>query len=360
MEENGVKSFLDSMGHDEKLRLYGAVVIIILALAALSFLLSPGGSAADRCMSSPLIGNRYSCIETLAFATGNSTLCSSLPSATADQCYGAMAQNLSDATLCGKISDSNASGSCFESLAIATGNYTLCSYAPQAVKDSCLMTMSAASNSSAICDGISDPLGRSECSSSIYLSLAVKSGNVSYCSSVMQRSNYSVTNRIVSDAAASHGANLTLAPILNYYEFGNVTIGARDFCIASVAYQSKNLSYCSGAGNGTAVGICASLVNDTLRSSSQAYGTINYTQLIYSCYNSTGDYQSCNSTYMSLKAISTGNATICATLPTNYSYSCYSSLAQELNDSVYCSYIKNGTVSSACYTSLQYRNTTVT
>lgn len=352
-------SFLELMGHGERLRLYAAIVAVILVLAALSFLLAPRGSIADRCMSSPLAGNRYSCLESLAFATGNGTLCGRLPNATADQCYSALAQNQSNATLCGMISDSNESGACFESVAVSTGNYALCSYAPQPVMDSCLMRLAETSNSSGICDGISDQLNRSECVSSIYLSRAVGSGNVSYCSSVMQQSNYSVTTRIISDSEALSGANLTLSSIIDYYEYGNITIGARDFCIASVAYQRGNMSYCSAIGSPAAMGICESLVNSSIRAS-QNYSGINYTALIYSCYNVTGDYQSCNSTYMSLKAIKTANASICATLPSNYSTSCYSALAQELNDSKYCTYIKNGTESSACYTDLQYYNTTVT
>ncbi|MDE1824489.1 MAG: hypothetical protein KGI00_00115 [Candidatus Micrarchaeota archaeon] len=358
MEGEGQRAFLGTMSQNERLRLYAAIVIAVAVIAVVSVVLAPHGSLLSRCLSTPISGNKYSCIETLALATGNSTMCGMLPNNTADNCYATLAHNQSNASLCGRISNQGSSSSCFVSLALSTDNYALCSQASAAYRDDCLLQLAGKDLSSAVCDGISNATKRMECGSSVNLSGALKYGNSSYCQTVSPSTNYTISSSIISDAETFSRVNASLSSVIDYYALANLSMSARDFCYTSVAYQHGNYSYCSGIGNSTVKGICAALANSTTVSRALNYTELNYTALIYQCYNTTGDYQTCNSTYLTLKALRSRNLTICSTLPTNYSNNCYSSLAQEYNDSAYCSYIKNGTVSSACYANFKYYNIT--
>src|SRR5271155_1998962 len=99
-----------------------AGALVLLALISTVFTdvaYKPGGCGGS-------LQQKYDCVEQRAYLTSNVSMCATLPTSYADQCYGVVAENTKNQTTCSKISDPNVSGECMTYIANATGNPELC------------------------------------------------------------------------------------------------------------------------------------------------------------------------------------------------------------------------------------------
>ena len=81
----------DVADKDVKLRIYAAVALILVAIAAISFLIQPNTSTLSGCRSLLVANSKYECISALALKSYNASMCGSLSGQYANTCYDKVA-----------------------------------------------------------------------------------------------------------------------------------------------------------------------------------------------------------------------------------------------------------------------------
>lgn len=349
--------------NDRKLRLYAGAALGIVALALLSLLLVPSGTGVARCSSIALQGGKSSCIESVAIASRNSSLCGSLSGAYAGQCYLSIAENTSNQRLCGRINDSNASSECYVYIANYTKDPQLCSSAGSAFVSQCAYHIAVMTNSTAACRLVNGTAGQLECNATIDLAEALHHDNPAFCASIRTSNNSSAAYGVLQNVSLSGYLNLVtnITQLEEYSIFLNRTISARDFCYLGIAYQYKNSTYCNYVQDNNISDACLAYANtDSGRAANRSNATLNASVIHTLCSTGGANATSCQYGYMALEALQTGNLSICKGIPSPYSYTCFYYIARKYNDSAYCNYINNATLNSACIGDIQglYSNST--
>lgn len=339
-------------GVEDRTRIY-LVVGVLVALAALSVLLAPRGTGVSRCGSALFQQSRDTCIESVAVSTGNSSLCGQLGGLYADQCYQVIAQNTTNASLCGKIGSEAASASCYTSIANATGSVRDClSIGNSTYADACVYGLAVAGSNSSACSLMGLGNGSQACIASVSLDRALGRRNSSACSGITSNDNSSIAYEAVghSDLSAYPGVSLNISQAMEYASFLNVTMGARDVCYFALAYQSLTPSDCGEISQGNLSTVCAKSVSYLINSSTavHANATVNFTALMNQCAAQPQNGQQCRYGVFYIEALQYRNVTYCRSIAAPYSYQCYYGVAQETNNTSYCSYIDNATLNSAC------------
>jgi hypothetical protein len=336
-----------------RIRLYAAMIAALAVLAALTTLAVPSGtSAADRC-SSIVQQNRYGCMESIAVATGNSTICGSLPGYYSDSCYTAIAENSSDASLCGKISSRNLSNECLLAIAQDTNSTSTCMMMGSQLGESCIYQIALDSVDEASCRLLNDSAQQANCSAAVYMDKALAHANVSLCDAIPLNGSTNMTYNMLGNSDMSNYGDLFLnmSQFIEYAMYSNESVGPRDACYLSIAFESGNSVYCGYMQEPTLGYLCKSLITrnvslqQNLINSSVVNSTANYTALSKAVCASGG-----RCTYESdyIKALISDNVSVCASIPAQQSYQCYFAFAEKYNDTSYCSYIKNSTINSDC------------
>lgn len=335
----------------EKLRPYILIAIVLVALAFLStfivdFVAKPG------VCSSAYQQQNYNCIEQLAYATSNAQICSSLPSSYANQCYLSISENTKNESVCQRASDVNVSSECTMFIANATMDPGLCGNLQQDDMAECIDRIALEEGQPGLCTRLASENSSSLCLNAVYFNDAISNLNGSYCRLMTENNSMDTTFASLELAAESAKYNyVNITQVLDYAALANVSIGARDACYLSLAYVSGDKSYCAYASNATST-LCGTVAADFgTTSTANTTEAVNYTALMNSCTQAES-YTQCNDTIGYMIAVGEKNLTKCGKLSTNYAYQCYYGLAQEFNNTSYCSYIKNYTLNNECVLSI--------
>lgn len=333
-------------GAERRLRLYAGVTLALILVAALSYLLVPSGSGIAGCRSLLLQNSRYSCIESIAVSTLNSSACSGMPSSYSDPCYLQIAQARNDSTLCAMLSSSAKASSCAEGIYVTKNSYGSCSSMGQPYSSMCKAAIAVRLSNQSMCSGLANSTSTLACISVIGMNKMLKSGNFSYCGSVTSLNDRNLTSQIIANFSYVSGG-----------AYSNVTIGfgalafvpsssfsARDFCYALAAARLSKSSLCQGIADTSARGVC------TMNAGPQpiANTTFNYTQSLAGCAQAGANSQMCIQTVELEQAIKTRNVSLCGSLVSILSVGCYSALAAAYSNASYCSYISNATQRGSC------------
>ena len=336
----------------EKLKVYGLVLAVLAGMAAISFLAIPGGSGISRC-SSVVQQNRYGCIESMAVSTGNSTMCGFLAGSYSDSCYMAIAENSSSAALCGKVSDQNLSNVCLSYVAISTNDSGTCMMISGSGKDACVLKIALDSENATACSLMGNAGLRSECTSTVYFDRALALGNASQCAYLSANADDNATYSMMGNSNIADYGNLYLnmSQLIEYAAYYNSSVSPRDACYMSMAFLSENSAYCSSANDTVLGSMCRTLITRNVTVSLNATGAsaVNYTSLGKQCSASGGN---CAYAIAYIRAIESDNVSECGSIPAPASYQCYYAFATRYNDTGYCSYIGNATANSDCVLSV--------
>jgi len=322
--------------------IYSAIVIVIFAFSlGLQFGLSHE-TALRKCENIALYSYRYTCLFDLANTTGNSSICGLLPASYSNACYLSLARKTFDAVLCGKITNATYAASCFQSIALHTGNLSFCGREPAPFADACYSIFANKLANPSVCTYIKNLTSRTICSSEIFANLAFTTNNASYCNNVSNSSNTSITEAVMSNATMPSVVNVSLQLSSYLFQQGG-HISAKDFCEIGVGYITNNLSLCSRV-SPYLNQACLQVIN----SKSASQRAVNFTQALQAC-NFTGSYaKACIDAVLLSEAVKTGNLSICSQMNETSGYVCYEALAKVKENASICSYIANKSISSAC------------
>ncbi len=322
-----------------------------MLISVSAFLMIPGGSQFNKCISIILGQNKYECLSSLALTTNNASVCSYINGSYRSLCYLNVAEKYANVSVCGKLSSSD-KVSCIMNVSYTNKDYHDCSMLDSNNESICMQRIALNTYNPNICNAISNKSAGAECLNSLDLVNALEKGNASYCSSLPNNSNFSTTSTI-SSALSSHNLSSGLNIYLGYlFSTENATMTPRDFCYYYVGVSYSNQSDCLQISNQSIQESCSSQVIP-INNSIYANATgVNYTQMIDSCI-SEGLGSTCSSIALA-HALVDMNLTRCSQLPINTSETCYMSIAERLNNVSDCSYIKNASLNDLCVMSVNY------
>ncbi len=337
---------------EQRLKLYAIVAVVIVILAAVSFLFVPYGNmgSASRCNALISQQGKYSCIEATAIYAHNSTMCGLLPQGYNDYCYFSIAENTSNAYLCGKINDTMLGSQCYMYMANYTKDAGICAMMNSSAASNCRYRLAVETKNYTLCSEIGGVVGQSQCGDTIRLDEALGTKNSIYCSEMQNNDNTTATESILQNSSFGDYPKLgiNVSQLFEFMAFYNQSIGGRDTCYASIAYESSDPTYCGEIVNQNFSTLCTDNVAPIAAQANLTNSTVNMTQLYNTCTGTPDQIAQCRYTFMSIEALKTGNLSICESIPQNYSATCFYYLAKKYNSTTYCGYIKNATLNQAC------------
>lgn len=363
MDGDGIRKKTSLQQHNEdraKIVKYAMIVAALVIVAAAFYLIPKSGST--NC-SSILIGqSQDNCILALAISTQNATLCSSLPSQNAQECYVEIAQSTGRYQLCGNVSSYNREGAdqCYMYFANKTDNANICGYVTSPDNYQCLFKIAINTRNASYCHGIHNSTQLLICNDSIALSRNLAGANAGYCAALNGTYNGTDVLGLIGNVKVKSGSSLgnTAADSMYFSAYPNFTYSKSDICYYFFSTLGGR-SYCQDI-NGTIVKyLCrssfgqgfnfTSSINVTNNSTGINSSTSsNYTSLLAQC-SLAGNFSSmCTTSALLSKALQTRNASICSQLPALVSTECFDSLASKYQNETYCSYIGNSSQKYSC------------
>ncbi|MDE1854745.1 MAG: hypothetical protein KGH57_00270 [Candidatus Micrarchaeota archaeon] len=330
-------------GSTRRLRAYLVLTILLVALAAVSFLLVPQGNSVGSCDRLAFQSSRYVCITALALSQGNASVCGYAGSSS-DSCYMQVAEKTGNADTCSSISNSTTFSVCVSAIATAREDYALCSSAGEPYASQCAASVAVRLENATLCGSISNTYYRAECSSIIGIRQATLTGNAAYCLNVSSSGNRNLTAYVIANVSAGSAYTQNSFILSSFSFLPNVTYTAKDYCYISLATKFYNPLLCANVSAGEASTLCVA-------QSSSAYGrnaTVNYTALLNACSDAGSFAQQCQESVLLSRAVKTRNVTMCSSLPSSMAVSCFSLMASTYKNATYCGYIANSTANSYC------------
>ena len=330
-----------------------AAIIVVIVIAAIASTFLGAKNSTNFCASEFGQQQKSACMEAIAINSNNSTACASFQGQQRDGCYSQIAARTINTTLCRSISNYSLMAVCVTGIANYTGSYAKCSQLNEPYADQCLYAVGTAKLNGAACSSIKQDSLSQTCSYYIYYSEAIANRNAAYCKSI-GNGTAAQSSALLQEAEISNlsGSLGNIALITDYYgSYLNISIKPEDLCYYTLAYYTKDSTYCSGISNSSLSGICKTSY-ETSANASNTY--LNLSKLC--ALNSTGS-SICSSTPL-INALYKKNATMCRELNTTQSAVCLSYIADIYSNSSYCQYISNITLNSACVGSVLYRNST--
>ncbi len=326
---------------------YVGFLLTILALSFLMLFLYYHQSPLQKCMLIQIPGKEYSCIISIANATGNVSMCSKLFGSYKYSCYATIAEKAKNIALCTEISNSTIQSACESEIAFATGNASICGiesnygacYTEFANKTLNVSLCSHAGNYEDLCLAI------------VYTKLAMLSGKASYCNMVPEIDNLTQISEVIANTTTQRLENET-AVFEGYLLMPNQTYTARDFCLFAEAYLSHNASICYLMPYSQLQTACVN--QETYIPVNQPNSTLNYTAQMANCNLVLPQYASvCRQAVTVAFAIKNKNATYCDNLQGSERNACFSYVAMAEKNESLCNEITNSTMANACIESIK-------
>lgn len=336
----------------EKVFAFGVVAAILVVAAALSMLIHTSHQS-NFCTAQFTSQQKYTCLESIAVRSDNSTACASLAGSYKDGCYVQVAAKENNILLCGYVSNSTLRAACTTQIANSTGSYDYCLQLGQPYSDSCLYVVGTSRGNESACSLIANATISKTCSYTIDFSKAAEYRNSTYCSLIgngTYAQTYAILNSTHGQNASSTAGNLA---IVSYYyaSYLNLQMSPRDMCYYSLAYVSNDSSYCKRISNSSLETLC----QKAYAASNTVSGASYYGNLSKLC--SASGQSSCPFSTL-ISAVYSKNATKCKSLNSSESTACFASIALYYGNSSYCGYIANATLNGACVESVLYNNST--
>jgi hypothetical protein len=325
----------DKKKKNDKLLLYSMLLAALIIITAISFFFI-GGKGISGCKSIIVPQSKYNCISNLALSTRNASMCANLPIGYQGSCYQSIAMQDGNYSICySALNTSYVNGSsCFSYFANFTKNASLCNVIHEPARSQCIMNIAVEQHNKAVCAAINNYTLESICNSSADLYNAFSISNTSYCSTLKGNETPAYANAEISVLEKYNTTyfNNQYSELILSVE-NKSTYTQADFCYALMAINKNNSNYCNYIKNLTIYAIC--------ESSSAAYisntSTANYTNLFDMCNKESGqNYTICKSAIIISDAIQNQNASMCRKLQGNLEISCYQELAKVYLNSTYC------------------------
>ncbi|MDE1828449.1 MAG: hypothetical protein KGH65_04785 [Candidatus Micrarchaeota archaeon] len=328
----------------KRLRLYGAITLILIALA-IAVTLLPTGNPLQRCSGIILGESRDSCFYALATSTQNQSICASIQGSSQGPCYSQIAESTLSPQGCLNAASNSSARACVSYIAQATGNASLCTSLGAQYSDGCITSIAVSATNLSMCASEANFSNRQICASAISFNLASSTLLPAHCAQVSNSTDRSAISKILNlTKGAIASANSSVISSISSLAFlPSQNYSARDICYTLLASRTSNSALCANE-SASARGLCAYAVAGNYTNSTPT----SYAQLIASC-SAFQQYQGFCAQYVLLaEAIDTKNVSICASFSAALSLQCYSSMAAKYNNATFCGYIRNSTANNAC------------
>ena len=324
---------------DAKKYVYALVGLTILS-AVLYF--ATLGAASGSCNYIILQGSKYNCIYSKALTSNSPSLCGRLPPTTSSGCYAAIAESTLNSSLCTSSSVINESegSACFLYVANATQNYGLCADALPESRLGCTLDIAYRMRNSAICSSLDNSSQIEDCNGTVQTGSAILSGSSAMCNGLNGTVSNVSLGLVLSKSSASETSGLVEAVYINN------SISQRDFCLAVLALNQNNNTYCAEIDNQYFSGVC---YQQSSYSQAQRYNTTQTSSCNGNLY--------CISLLTLSNAVSSDNVSACKSLPAQLSYQCYSKIALIKENFSICKLINNASVQYSCEFQAVYNST---
>jgi hypothetical protein len=338
----------DMLMREHRRAIYLVVGLLVVAAALYLYVGFPRDSY-QACSSIAYTNQKVSCLDALAYSSENISICRSVPGSDAQGlCMSRVAEKLGNVGACNEMSHgSSYFVGCIENLSESGKNISGCTALNGSLEYQCSLDVITSVGYSNLndCSAIQNGTFEEECTSLYYYSKAQSSRQPSYCGQIV----YS-DNATVSDIIQQSGPELAgYYPILAY----SLNLTAGDYCYMNLAYETMNQSICASVG-GYGSTQCQSLVATESTNSSAAKSNYSASNLTSACGYAKGNVsQICDYALTIASAVSEKNVTKCSSVnSTPLQYSCITTIADDYNDSQYCSYINNSTFRQGCLISI--------
>ena len=164
----------------EKLFAFGIVAVILVIAAVLSMFINTGHSS-NFCNSQFTSQQKYTCLESIAVSSGNSTACASLSGSYRDNCYAQIAAKDNSIKLCGNVSNSTLKAECTTQVANSTGVYNYCLQLNRSYGDACLYSIGVSRRNESACSSIANLSLSNTCSYTIDFTKALPKEALLFC-----------------------------------------------------------------------------------------------------------------------------------------------------------------------------------
>lgn len=334
-----------------------AFIVVFAAAVALilysdQFFSSPSSALCSKILYAQ---QRYACFGSLALSTGNSSMCLHMPASQGDRCVVAVAENLSDPYICRSIHGTSLYADCVMNISYSTRSFATCAnLLSGSNRTSCIYRLEVAGNfaNKSACGLMADPYASANCTYLHYYYAALSTGNSSYCGFV------SSANVTLLEAAA-FGLGSAGAPAASEgISLNSSGISSAGYCYYAVASKTGNASLCARIPPGYIQDKCYSSLSHTNSSiispSNQSVISENASTFCSSEPPSLMGF--CSYEFLIAKAVALKEPTICNSINNSqYLYTCFTTYAVKSGNYTYCYDITN---SSARYGCLLSMNTT--
>ncbi len=250
----------------EKAKIAGLVIVFVLILGGIVYILSSiiaGSSAASvqACENKPLLSTQYACINGLANATENLSICGALPQPQSYSCIVNVAMKQQNVSACSLINKSQQIYSqCVVTLSRYTSNYSYCNALPGNSGLQCIANIAYQHSFSDFsgCLGLANSTLASVCTNLHYYGSALIGKQPSYCSSISAKANY---QNIYAFTYAAYISNITS---LSASGIGLLKANSSlaDYCYYALARTENDISICSMSQSNSDAELCESLMEN--------------------------------------------------------------------------------------------------
>ncbi len=357
-----------------------AIILIFIALMIIFNSMSKqNASQFSRCKSIILKSYRTSCFASLAAYTKNISMCTY--TGNTSTCIENIAEESNNSAYCRGLENVSTQNSCILAVSIKTNNSTLCNSISKLNRSACIFYFAKSQNFKTVslseCSNITNSSENMICTDLFYYRAMFSSKNSSYCSYLPATQNLTVMSYMLNASTLlSHGEYNSLNKISenisltkntskinnsifsslqpsinqesNLIEFISDNITPQNLCYYESALDLHNASYCKFAGN---LNLQCKSVFENITQSSGGYRNTNFTELLNQCNNLPYSNLTalCRIGLYSQYAVMEKNVSYCLESG-NQSIEniCISNMAEQINNSYYCSYLTNSTLRFDC------------
>ncbi|MCL4380726.1 hypothetical protein M1141_00435 [Candidatus Marsarchaeota archaeon] len=356
-----------------------AIILVFIALVIVfSSMSRQNASQFSRCSNIILKSYRTSCFASAAASMKNISMCNYAGNKSA--CIENIAEASNNSAYCSALENASAQNACIFSISIKTKNSALCSSISGPSRSRCLFYFAKSQNFMTVhlseCNSMANNSEMRICTDLFYYEAMISSQNSSFCRRLPAEQNLTIMSYMLNASAPpnsknnsglsaiSKNASLTgnaskinssifnsLQPVINresnLIELISENITPQNLCYYESALYLHNASYCRLAGNLSLQ--CGSAFENLTRS--KVYNSTNFTDMINKCNNLPYSNLTllCRIGLYSQYAVMKKNVSYCLESG-NQSIEniCISNMAGQLNNSYYCSYLKNSTLRFDC------------